>query len=83
MVTVNVQTLTLGVKEYDMLALMSCDPHVVFDKSQLYEHVWGEPFLKLDNTLNVYMCNLRTKMYELLHDPKYMFLIWGIGVRLI
>ena len=70
-------------KEYDMLALMMRDPHQVFDKSQLYEHVWGEPFLNADNTLNVHISNLRTKINELAHDPKYIISIWGIGVRLI
>ena len=82
-VTVNQQTLTLPKKEYDMLALMMRDPHQVFDKSQLYEHVWGEPVLNADNTLNVHISNLRTKINELAHDPKYIISIWGIGVRLI
>lgn len=81
--TVKEQTLTLVIKEYDMLALMMRDPQEVFDKSQLYEHVWGEPFLNADNTLNGYKSNLRTKKNELAHDPKYKMLIWGIGVRLI
>ncbi|RND99039.1 Sensory transduction protein regX3 [Lacticaseibacillus paracasei] len=82
-VTVNNRPLTLPKKEYTMLALMMRDPHQVFDKQQLYEHVWGEPFMNADNTLNVHISNLRTKINDLAKDPKYIVSIWGIGVRLI
>ncbi|MGO3583033.1 MAG: winged helix-turn-helix domain-containing protein, partial [Lacticaseibacillus paracasei] len=82
-VTVNNRPLTLPKKEYAMLALMMRDPHQVFDKQQLYEHVWGEPFMNADNTLNVHISNLRTKINDLAKDPKYIVSIWGIGVRLI
>lgn len=82
-VTVNNRPLTLPKKEYAMLALMMRDPHQVFDKQQLYEQVWGEPFMNADNTLNVHISNLRTKINDLAKDPKYIVSIWGIGVRLI
>ncbi|QVI35687.1 DNA-binding response regulator [Lacticaseibacillus chiayiensis] len=82
-VTVNHHPLTLPKKEYAMLALMMRDPHQVFDKRQLYEQVWGEPFLNADNTLNVHISNLRTKINDLAQDPKYIISIWGIGVRFV
>ncbi|MDE3314963.1 response regulator transcription factor [Lacticaseibacillus zeae] len=82
-VTVNHQPLTLPKKEYAILALMMRDPHQVFDKRQLYEQVWGEPFLNADNTLNVHISNLRTKINDLAQNPKYIISIWGIGVRLV
>ena len=62
---------------------MMRDPHQVFDKRQLYEQVWGEPFLNADNTLNVHISNLRTKINDLAQNPKYIISIWGIGVRLV
>ena len=82
-VTVNRRPLTLPKKEYAILALMMRDPHQVFDKRQLYEQVWGEPFLNADNTLNVHISNLRTKINDLAQNPKYIISIWGIGVRLV
>ncbi|KLI76289.1 MULTISPECIES: response regulator transcription factor [Lacticaseibacillus] len=82
-VTVNCRPLTLPKKEYAILALMMRDPHQVFDKRQLYEQVWGEPFLNADNTLNVHISNLRTKINDLAQNPKYIISIWGIGVRLV
>ncbi|WP_160291609.1 winged helix-turn-helix domain-containing protein, partial [Lacticaseibacillus paracasei] len=39
--------------------------------------------LNADNTLNVHISNLRTKINDLAQNPKYIISIWGIGVRLV
>lgn len=68
--TVNQQTLTLPKKTYTLLALNMRHPTQVLHKSQLYTTVWGQPFLNADNTLNVQLSNLRTKINTLATHPK-------------
>lgn len=82
-VTVAGQSLELPKKEFAILALLMRHPHQVFDKASLYETVWGEPFVNADNTLNVHLSNLRTKLNELVPTGHYIVSIWGIGVRLV
>ncbi|WP_204122931.1 response regulator transcription factor [Lacticaseibacillus mingshuiensis] len=75
--------LTLPKKEFAMLSLLTAHPHQVYNKQALYEAVWHEPFLNADNTLNVHLSNLRTKINDLAPEPHYIVSLWGIGVRLV
>ncbi|GAF37020.1 response regulator transcription factor [Lentilactobacillus farraginis] len=73
--------LILPKKEFALLQILIAHPHQVFQKAQLYETVWGEPYVNAENTLNVHLSNLRTKISDLLTDSQYVNAIWGIGVR--
>jgi len=75
--------LVLPKKEFNLLRLLLQDPHQVFEKAQLYEAVWGEPYQNAENTLNVHLSNLRIKLNELAEQSVYIVSVWGIGVRLI
>lgn len=75
--------LVLPKKEFNLLKLLLQDPHQVFEKAQLYEAVWGEPYQNAENTLNVHLSNLRIKLNELAEQSVYIVSVWGIGVRLI
>ncbi|ANZ64320.1 DNA-binding response regulator [Secundilactobacillus paracollinoides] len=73
--------LTLPKKEFELLTILMRHPHQVYQKEQLYETVWGEPYVNGDNTMNVHLSNLRTKINNLSPDAQYVNSIWGIGVR--
>lgn len=77
------QPLVLPKKEFNLLKIMLAHPHQVFEKAQLYETVWGEPYEHAENTLNVHLSNLRIKVNELAATPQYIISVWGIGVRLV
>ncbi len=81
-VLISGQNLALPKKEFEILKLLVENPHQVFEKEQLYEMIWGEPYINAENTLNVHISNLRIKIGALLTDSKYVKSIWGIGVRL-
>jgi len=81
-ITVANQPLVLPKKEFNLLKLLLKEPHQVFEKAQLYEAVWGEPYQNAENTLNVHLSNLRIKLNELAEQPHYIVSVWGIGVRL-
>lgn len=82
-ITVNDQPLVLPKKEFNILKLLLQAPQQVFEKAQLYETVWGEPYQGAENTLNVHLSNLRIKLNALATTPQYIVSVWGIGVRLV
>lgn len=81
-VQINGQDLVLPKKEFEILKMLLKSPHQVFEKEQIYENVWGEPYINAENTLNVHISNLRLKIDELSGGDRYIKSIWGIGVRL-
>lgn len=83
-VYVNGQELSLPKKEFAILQLFLGHPKQVFTKENLYETVWGEPYMNAENTLNVHISNLRNKVNDLAGTGnKYIISIWGIGVRFV
>lgn len=81
-VTAEGRELALTAREYDILALLLSSPKKVFTKANLYESVWGEPFYGDDNTINVHMSNLRSKLAKAAPDSEFIETVWGMGYRL-
>ncbi|OZG50151.1 response regulator transcription factor [Bombiscardovia coagulans] len=75
--------ISLAKKEFALLSVLMKRPHQVFDKASLYEAVWEQPYINAENTLNVHLSNLRTKLNELVGESRYVISVWGIGVRLV
>lgn len=80
-VKLNGQPVELSRKEFDLLAVLMRNPHQVFAKEDLYQAVWHEPYLDAENTLNVHLSHLRSKLN--VGQQQYVTSVWGIGVRLI
>ncbi len=81
-VQVNNQKLALTSREYAILILLLSSPKKVFSKSNLFENVWHEPFHGDDNTVNVHMSNLRTKLSKANPAEEYIETVWGMGYRM-
>jgi DNA-binding response OmpR family regulator len=81
-VTVNDTELILTVKEYAIMELFLSFPKKVFTKANLFESVWFDDFMGDDNTINVHMSNLRSKLSKANADEEYIETIWGMGYRL-
>lgn len=81
-VYVNGSELTLTSREYAILVLLMTSPKKVFSKSNLFESVWHEPFHGDDNTVNVHMSNLRSKLAKANPNEDYIETIWGMGYRM-
>ncbi|BDR54957.1 DNA-binding response regulator [Bombiscardovia apis] len=82
-VWVGEEELSLPKKEFALLTLMLKRPQQVFDKASLYEAVWEQSYMNAENTLNVHLSNLRTKLNEAAGQQRYIVSVWGIGVRLV
>ena len=81
-VSVNGQEVSLTCREFDILALLVRNPRRAFSRAQIYEAVWGEDFLGDDNTVNVHVSNLRSKLAKAGPDAAYIKTVWGIGFKL-
>ena len=76
------QVIRLGKKEFQIFHTLLENPKKIFTKEDLYETVWGAPYLSGDNTLNAQLSNLRKKLAQVDGSTEYIETIWGLGVRL-
>lgn len=72
----------LTAREYEILTLLLSAPKKVFTKANLYESVWDEPYYGDDNTVNVHMSNLRSKLAKAAPGSEFIETVWGMGYRL-
>ena len=75
------KSISLTSKEMHLLKLLMEYPSKVFTKANLYESVWNEQYFYEDNTINVHVSNLRSKLKKAT-GKDYIETVWGIGYRL-
>ena len=80
-VTAGGRDVTLTAREFEILALLMEHPKKVFTREQIYQHVWGEDYFGDDNTVNVHISNLRSKLGKA-SDREYIKTVWGIGFKM-
>lgn len=72
----------LTAKEYEILRLLMKNPHKTFTKANLFESVWQEAYCGEENSVNVHLSNLRSKLKKAGNGKDYIETVWGIGYRL-
>ena len=77
----NDKNISLTSKEMQLLKLFLSHPKKVFTKANLYESVWNDVYYYEDNTINVHMSNLRSKLKKA-SGEEYIETVWGVGYRL-
>lgn len=80
-VTYESQEISLTAKEMHLLRLFLENPEKVFTKANLYEAVWNDVYYYEDNTINVHISNLRSKLKKAA-GRDFVETVWGIGYRL-
>jgi two-component system OmpR family response regulator len=80
-VTVNSETLTLPLKEFELLFKLASYPGRTFSREQLINDIWGYDFHGNDRTLDVHINRLRERFPEEKHSFK-ITTIRGLGYRL-
>lgn len=81
-VKVNNEPISLTAKEYLILKLLMSNPNKVFTRANLFESVWKDEFLGDDNTINVHISNIRSKIAAVDKENDYIKTIWGIGFKM-
>lgn len=81
-VTAGETPVALTAREFEILALLMGHPKKVFTREQVYSNVWGEEFMGDDNTVNVHISNLRSKLAKANPEGEYIKTVWGIGFKM-
>ena len=68
-------------REFRILALLMEHPKKVFTREELYQQVWEGAYMGDDNTVNVHISNLRSKLAKA-SPTEYIKTVWGIGFKL-
>ena len=77
----NGQTISLTVREYDLLCCLMQSPNRVLERTAILHHVWGENHFGDDNLLDVYIRYLRRKI-EFSGLPTLIQTVRGVGFML-
>jgi DNA-binding response OmpR family regulator len=80
-VQVNDESLTLPLKEFELLFKLASYPGRTFSREQLIQDIWGYDFVGTDRTLDVHINRLRERFPSEKHSFK-ITTIRGLGYRL-
>ncbi|WP_276354757.1 response regulator transcription factor [Cohnella caldifontis] len=69
-------------KQFQILMYFLRHPNRILTKEQIYEAVWGEPYLDGDKALMVHIRHLREKLEQDPGAPEIIETIRGIGYRI-
>lgn len=81
-VTVDGEKVKLTPSEYNILLLLAKNPGRVYTIEQIYESVWNEEALAVDNTVAVHIRHIREKIEINPKDPRYLKVVWGLGYKI-
>ncbi|WP_046226605.1 response regulator transcription factor [Paenibacillus dauci] len=79
----NGRIIELKPKELGMMKYFMQNINRVISKERLYDVVWGEDFIGMDNTVMVHIRRLREKIEEQPSQPEYLITIKGLGYKLM
>ena len=68
--------------EFNIVEILMRHPKRVFTKAELFEQAWGEPYAADDNTVNVHVSNIRSKL-KASGTGDYIKTVWGMGFKLV
>jgi len=82
-VEVDDRTISLTVKEFDLLQVLAQNPERIFSKEELFEHVWQQVDKEGLHTVTVHIKSLRAKLKDPVKNPLYIQTVWGKGYQFI
>ncbi|MCD7750613.1 MAG: response regulator transcription factor [Lachnospiraceae bacterium] len=81
-VTVDGDNIRLTPIEYKILLLLVQNPGKVFSIRQIYESIWNEDAVGVDNTVAVHIRHIREKIEINPKEPRYLKVVWGVGYKI-
>ena len=75
------RALDLTRREFDLLAFLAARPGVVVPRKEILAEVWRQTYGG-DQTIDVHLSWLRRKLGETASQPRYLYTVRGVGVRL-
>ena len=74
--------LELSKREFDLLHYLALHAGQVVPKRDLLTHVWRMPYGGADKTIDVHVSWLRRKLGETAQEPRYLYTVRGVGIKL-
>ena len=68
--------------EYNILLLLVKNQGKVFSIDQIYESIWNEDAIGVDNTVAVHIRHIREKIEINPKEPRYLKVVWGVGYKI-
>lgn len=81
-VTVDGEQVRLTPMEYNILLLLTKNQGKVFSINQIYENIWNENAVGVDNTVAVHIRHIREKIEINPKEPRYLKVVWGVGYKI-
>ena len=81
-VTVDGELVKLTPIEYNILLLLVKNQGKVFSIEQIYENIWNENAVGVDNTVAVHIRHIREKIEINPKEPRYLKVVWGVGYKI-
>ena len=80
-VTVDGENIRLTPMEFNILCFLVRNAGQVYSIEQIYESIWNEEAIGVDNTVAVHIRHIREKIEINPKDPQYLKVVWGIGYK--
>ena len=81
-ITVDGESVKLTPIEYNILLLLVKNQGKVFSIDQIYESIWNEDAIGVDNTVAVHIRHIREKIEINPKEPRYLKVVWGVGYKI-
>jgi two-component system response regulator RegX3 len=81
-VSVDGESVSLPLKEFDLLEFLLRNAGRVLTRGQLIDRVWGSDYVGDTKTLDVHVKRLRAKLEPDSANPKYLLTVRGLGYKL-
>ena len=81
-VTVDGEPVRLTPIEYNILLLLVKNQGKVFSIDQIYESIWNDDAIGVDNTVAVHIRHIREKIEINPKEPRYLKVVWGVGYKI-
>lgn len=81
-VTVDGETIKMTPIEYSILLLLVKNKGKVFSINEIYESIWNEEAIGVDNTVAVHIRHIREKIEINPREPRYLKVVWGVGYKI-
>ncbi|MFW0108799.1 winged helix-turn-helix domain-containing protein [Rothia sp. P7181] len=80
-VTVDGETVTMPLKEFELLEMLLRNAGRVLTRSQLIDRVWGSNYVGDTKTLDVHIKRIRSKIEPDPSTPRYVVTVRGLGYK--
>ena len=75
------ENIRLTPMEFNILCFLVRNAGKVYSIEQIYESIWNEEAIGVDNTVAVHIRHIREKIEINPKDPQYLKVVWGIGYK--